>query len=96
MNTAPDAIKPRLVEGVDILKLAIGPEEAFVLSRVDGRSSQRDIVFATGLPQERVQHALVRLEELGAIISRGSPAGNQSTMPHSAQPTHEYPRKHSG
>lgn len=91
MNTAPDAIKPRLVEGVDILKLAIGPEEAFVLSRVDGRSSQRDIVFATGLPQERVQHALVRLEELGAIIIGGSAGGNQSTIPHSAQPAHEHP-----
>ena len=82
MNTAPDATKPRLVEGVNILKLAIGPEEAFVLSRVDGRSSQQDIVFATGLPAERVEQALARLAQLGAIsFESRSTATNQATSP---------------
>ncbi len=81
MNTAPDATKPRLVEGVNILKLAIGPEEAFVLSRVDGRSSQQDIVFATGLSTERVEQALARLEQLGAISFAGRTTASQPTSP---------------
>ena len=80
MNTAPDATKPRLVEGVNILKLAIGPEEAFVLSRVDGRSSEQDIVFATGLPQERVRRALSRLHELGAISFPGAVRNAQTEI----------------
>ena len=80
MNTAPDATKPRLVEGVNILKLAIGPEEAFVLSRVDGRSSEQDIVYATGLPVERVRHALSRLQELGAISFPGAVLHSQTEL----------------
>jgi curved DNA-binding protein CbpA len=68
VKPAPDATKPHLVEGVDILTLAIGPEEAFVLSRVDARSSKQDIAFATGLPAERVEVALRRLAELGAVV----------------------------
>jgi tetratricopeptide (TPR) repeat protein len=47
--------------------LPIGPEEAFVLSRVDGSSSEADIVACTGLDGERVTRALRRLAELGAI-----------------------------
>ena len=68
VKPAPDADKPYLVEGVDVLTLAIGPEEAFVLSRVDARSGIQDIAYATGLPAERVEIALRRLAELGAII----------------------------
>jgi curved DNA-binding protein CbpA len=98
VNTAPDATKPRLVEGVNILKLAIGPEEAFVLSRVDGRSSEQDIVFATGLPEDRVRQALCRLQELGAINlpvsvrhSQTEVAGSSGvrTLTHSGPPPYD-------
>ena len=68
MNTATGKNKPRLIEGVDVLKLAIGPEEAFVLSRIDGRSDEQEIALATGLTDERVQSALRRLAALGAIL----------------------------
>jgi len=81
VNTAADATKPRLVEGVNILKLAIGPEEAFVLSRVDGQSSVQDIINATGLGPDKVQQALARLFELGAVNFGGS------VVPVSAQVT---------
>ncbi|MCB9577272.1 MAG: DnaJ domain-containing protein [Polyangiaceae bacterium] len=47
--------------------LPIGPEEAFVLSRVDGRTSEADIAAATGMEQGRIQETLTRLAELGAI-----------------------------
>jgi curved DNA-binding protein CbpA len=58
---------PRPVEGVDMRRLPIGPEEAFVLSRVDGRSSEAEIAAATGLEAERVHDHLARLTELGAV-----------------------------
>ena len=48
-------------------RLPIGPEEAFVLSRVDGHSSEADIAAATGLDGQRVRESLARLLELGAI-----------------------------
>jgi len=88
VNTAADVTKPRLVEGVDILKLAIGPEEAFVLSRVDGQSSLQDIVYATGLAPDRVERALARLVELGAV------RWVVSVMPASAQVTRAAAQLH--
>ena len=45
---------PRPVEGVDLRTLPIGPEEAFVLSRVDGRSS----VASNGLIHDELLAAL--------------------------------------
>ncbi len=83
MNTAADTSKPRLIEGVNILKLAIGPEEAFVLSRIDGNSSLQDIINATGLSPDRVQRALLRLVELGAIryASSVAPMSAQISRP---------------
>jgi curved DNA-binding protein CbpA len=58
---------PRPVEGVDPRRLPIGPEEAFVLSRVDGRSSEAEIAAATGLDAAHVRATLTRLVELGAV-----------------------------
>ncbi len=58
---------PCPVAGVDMRSLPIGPEEAFVLTRVDGRSSEADIAAATGLDPGRVLQSLRRLVELGAI-----------------------------
>ncbi|MEZ4225008.1 MAG: DnaJ domain-containing protein [Polyangiaceae bacterium] len=47
--------------------LPIGPEEAFVLSRVDGRTSEQEIAAVTGLAATRVSQVLARLAELGAV-----------------------------
>ena len=47
--------------------LPIGPEEAFVLSRVDGSTSKADIAAATGLDGGRIDELLDRLVELGAV-----------------------------
>lgn len=58
---------PCPVAGVDMRTLPIGPEEAFVLTRVDGRSSEADIAAATGLDGGRVLQSLKRLVELGAV-----------------------------
>ncbi len=68
-TTQPKAAErtPRLVPGVDQRSLPIGPEEAFVLSRVDGKTTQADISSATGLDGKAVAEILDRLIEVGAI-----------------------------
>jgi curved DNA-binding protein CbpA len=47
--------------------LPIGPEEAFILSRIDGVTNESDIVASTGLDESRVRAGLTRLAALGAI-----------------------------
>jgi len=66
--------------------LPIGPEEAFVLTRVDGRSSEADIAAATGLDGTRVRQSLVRLVELGAVryeavVQSSPPPRERPTVP---------------
>jgi len=56
-----------LVSGVNVRDLPIGPSEAFVLSRIDGASSEADIAIATGLSAEQVAEIVSRLLLLGAI-----------------------------
>ncbi|HLV21287.1 MAG TPA: DnaJ domain-containing protein [Polyangiaceae bacterium] len=67
MNSRAGSQTPHPVAGVNIRSLPIGPEEAFVLSRIDGRTSEPDLAAATGLPPERIARCLARLAELGAI-----------------------------
>ena len=64
---------PSIVPGVDMKSLPIGPEEAFVLSRVDGSATSGDIALATGLDRARVNQALDRLRDLGAVEVAGEP-----------------------
>ena len=52
---------------VDWKTLPIGPEEAFVLSRVDGHLTEPEIAAVTGIPKERVHTHLLKLKNLGAI-----------------------------
>ena len=59
-----------LVSGVNVRDLPIGPTEAFVLSRIDGQSSQADIAAATGLTAEQVAGIVGRLVALGAAEFR--------------------------
>jgi curved DNA-binding protein CbpA len=64
-----------LVPSVDIRRLPIGPQEAFVMSRIDGSSSIRDIGYSTGIPEEQVEQCLDTLERLGAIDYAERPYG---------------------
>lgn len=66
MATAENRL-PRLVDGIDVRALPIGPAEAFVLSRVDGASTEAEIAAATGLDVSAVQQTIARLSELGAV-----------------------------
>jgi len=54
-TTPPHIRLPRLVEGIDLRALPIGPAEAFVLSRVDGKASVLEIAEAAGLEPAAAQ-----------------------------------------
>ncbi len=68
--TAPKPPSP--VSGIDVRSLPIGPQEAFVLSRVDGRATVQEIAFSTGLSAEEVEFCLLTLVRCGAIHHQGS------------------------
>ena len=76
---------PQVVEGIDIRSLPIGPEEAYVLSRIDGMSSESDIASAAGLGPDRVARIMSRLVEVGAVWfdarSAVAPAGRAARTP---------------
>jgi curved DNA-binding protein CbpA len=67
LATNPHSRLPRLINGVDLRALPIGPAEAFVLSRVDGATSEFEIAEAAGLDEAAVAITLEELARLGAI-----------------------------
>lgn len=60
--------KLRVSPGFDPLKSAVGPEEYFVLSRIDGKQTLRDVLLATGLPVDRAIAIITRLRSIGALL----------------------------
>ena len=66
------------VDAVDVRRLPLSPEEAFVLSRIDGKSARSAIAIATGISPDRVGGYLQRLIDLGAIVAAvdASPANS--------------------
>jgi curved DNA-binding protein CbpA len=74
----------RLVAGVNVRELPIGPEEAFVLSRVDGLSSETEIAAATNLGSDAVSRALTRLASLGAVTFEAD--GHSENGPRPSRP----------
>lgn len=66
---------PRLVDGLDLRTLPIGPAEAFVLSRIDGSSTEAEIASAVGMALTDVQRILTALAALGAVRFEAGPAG---------------------
>ncbi|HWZ93073.1 MAG TPA: DnaJ domain-containing protein, partial [Polyangiaceae bacterium] len=58
---------PQPVAGVSVRDLPIGPEEAFVLSCIDGVSSEADIAAVTNFAADEVARIVTRLVSLGAV-----------------------------
>jgi tetratricopeptide (TPR) repeat protein len=66
--------KLRVSPGFDPLKAAVGPEEYFVLSRIDGSQTLRQVLLATGLSVERGISIVQRLRSIGALLLPGETA----------------------
>src|SRR5215207_8734330 len=64
-------MKLRVSAGFDPLKAQVGPDEYFVLSRIDGTQTIRDILLATGLPVERGIAIVTKLRSIGALLLPG-------------------------
>jgi tetratricopeptide (TPR) repeat protein len=66
--------KLRVSPGFDPLKAALGPQEYFVLSRIDGQQTLRDVLLTTGLPVDRAIAIVQRLRAIGALMLPGEAA----------------------
>lgn len=59
---------------IDLCNIKLSPEEGFVLSRVDGASTVKDLVALTGLDERRVSDIVARLSDEGAVEILGDEA----------------------
>jgi len=57
----------RLADGVDLRALPLTPEDAFVLSQLDGNATESDIALATGLEASVIQESIAKLRGLGVL-----------------------------
>ncbi|HEX3483026.1 MAG TPA: hypothetical protein VHT91_48785 [Kofleriaceae bacterium] len=81
--------KLRVSPGFDPLKAAVGPQEYFVLSRIDGLQTLRDVLLTTGLPVDRAISIVQRLRAIGALLIPGetaAPVAAGSSSPPDARP----------
>lgn len=83
--------KLRVSPGFDPLKAAVGPQEYFVLSRIDGQQTLRDVLLATGLPVERAISIVQRLRALGALLKPGEQEPPRAPAPSPTPPTPPTP-----
>ncbi len=77
-------IRLRVSPGFDPLKAAVGPDEYFLLSRIDGTQSVRDVLLSVGLPIERGIAIVQRLRSIGALLLPGETTAPPPTSPSSA------------
>jgi len=79
--------KLRVSPGFDPLKAAVGPQEYFVLSRIDGMQTLREVLLTTGLPVERAITIVQRLREIGALLIPGETASPVAAPPPPPRPS---------
>ncbi len=70
----PTSLKLRVSPGFDPLKAAVGPDEYFLLSRIDGNLSIREVLLNSGLPVDRGISIVTRLRSIGALLLPGESA----------------------
>ncbi|HEY0988836.1 MAG TPA: DnaJ domain-containing protein [Kofleriaceae bacterium] len=84
--------KLRVSPGFDPLKAAVGPQEYFVLSRIDGMQTLRDVLLTTGLPVDRAISIVQRLRAIGALLIPGETVA--PVAPPAAAPAAKPPASH--
>ena len=67
----PPELAPLWNRDLDVTKVGLGREEYFVLTRVDGRTSLRELVLISGLPEGQALTILKHLRQVGAIYFPG-------------------------
>lgn len=82
-------MKLRVSPGFDPLKAKVGPDEYFVLSRIDGAMTLRDVLLSTGLPIERGIAIVLKLRSIGALLLPGE---TSAPVPAAAPPKPTPPR----
>jgi hypothetical protein len=69
----------------DVRSLKLSAEEGFVLSRIDGATSVKDLVALTGLAESRVVEIIGRLEAEGAVeVNGGGPVAPPASSSHAS------------
>ena len=81
------AMKLRVSPGFDPLKAQVGPDEYFVLSRIDGLQTIREILLATGLPIDRGIAIVTKLRSIGALLLPGETTAPPPATPPGRTPT---------
>jgi curved DNA-binding protein CbpA len=61
------AVVPRMRDGIDIMKAGLSVEEGFLASRIDGRTSVRELAHLVGRSAEDTHRLLVRLSKAGIV-----------------------------
>jgi len=77
--------KLRVSPSFDPLKTNVLPQEYFVLSRIDGRQTLREVLLTTGLPVERAISIIQRLRAIGALLIPGETI---PPLPQASTPVH--------
>lgn len=75
---------PRPKSGCDIRSLPLSPAEAFLFSRIDATTNERDLSMLTGLSPAEVAVGLDHLAALGAIEIAGEGEGAPAAAPRAA------------
>lgn len=70
----------RVSPGFDPRAAAIGPEEYFVLSRIDGTHTLHDVLLGTGLPIQRAIAIITHLRAIGALLLPGESLAPRAPM----------------
>jgi len=72
---------PRLAEGCDPTGLDLSPEEGFLLSRIDGATSQALLREVGGLPAAEVDRCLERWARAGVVVFAGGARASAAPDP---------------
>ena len=74
---------PRLVASVDVRKFKLDAMDGFLLTRIDGRLTKKQLAQDTGLPEFQIDKTVEKLEKLGVVevIDPNAPASNALPPP---------------
>jgi hypothetical protein len=62
------SLRLRVTPGFDAMRSNLGPDEYFVLSRIDGSQTLREVLLSIGLPVERGIQIVAKLRAVGALL----------------------------